>query len=117
MLVVRIENRNDGCGIFKIRVGYNVCSKFPSLSNRHMDFPTPFEEGLDIFKNHKDWFCAFATIDILKYWVTQEEIKLFVNNGFDIILLEVTEFQQGNLQVIYTKESIISSKIINSIFK
>lgn len=45
------------------------------------------------------------------------ELKEIVAEGYKILMLEVEEFQVGEKQIIYTKESITSSKLINDLFK
>ncbi len=39
-----------------------------------------------------------------------------MKKGDKVLLLEVTEFQVGEYQIIFTKESITSSKDITSLF-
>lgn len=115
MLVVRLERR--GRGIF--RPSNNVIQKYRITQNvydRHAKFPTPRKECLNMSLDDKEWFCGYKSIDELQSWVYSDEIKFFISKGFKVLLLEVTEFQLGEHQIIFTKESITSSKDITSLF-
>ena len=120
--VLRIEHTN-GNGIFKNRVtAYDLA---PNACNKHFRypsdctdtcFPTPREEGLDIFKYGHYWYCAFLSVEQLKSLFETEELSILLRNDFNIFLLTVTEYQKGNHQVLFTKQSITSKENINSLF-
>lgn len=115
MLVVRLERNKRG--IF--RPSNRVLTKYSitqDVYKRHYDFPTPSRYGLDMYLDGKEWFCGYKSIDELQSWVYSDEIKFFISKGFKVLLLEVTEFQLGEYQIIFTKESITSSKDITSLF-
>lgn len=124
--IIRIEH-SDGNGIFRNkRNRVSVCfnSRYPLLVNlaiRHnaydKGFPKPYQEGLCMYQNNKQWFCAFKSINQLKYWIRKEELALLIEKKFKIYLLEVTEYQEGKKQVIFTKESIILKQNITEMFK
>jgi hypothetical protein len=122
--IVRIEHPTDGKGIFRSNCTndiinnkqlYNLSLK---LCDRHGNdkFNTPRVDGIDIEKDNKDWFCAYKTIEQLLEWVTLKEIKMCIKHGFNILLLEVTEYQEGRDQICYTKESIIDQRNLNDLF-
>lgn len=46
----------------------------------------------------------------------KDEIISLVNNGCNILMLDVSDCIEGEYQIIYKKEDIVSSKIINSLF-
>lgn len=52
----------------------------------------------------------------MQQWLRDREIQFLIRRGFRVILLTVTEFQKGNFQAVYTKESIINQEDITSIF-
>lgn len=79
-------------------------------------FPTPRMEDLDVRKDNKEWFCAYKTIEEFQKWVLSEEVEFFVSIGFRVLLLNVTEYQEGKKQVIFTKESITTSEDITTLF-
>jgi len=113
--VIRFEHPEDGFGIF---LSPHSDSKEPGdiidkFNDKHGEFKLPCEDGL---KLNSRWFCAFKSIDQVKQWVTTDEIAVFKARGFIIWMLEVSEYQQGEYQVIYTKESIINKTDISSIF-
>lgn len=115
MLVVRLERNKRG--IF--RPSNQVLTKYSITRNvydRHGNFPTPRQEGLNMVLDDKEWFCGYKSIDELQNWIYSDEIKFFISKGFKVLLLEVTEYQLGEYQIIFTKESITSSKDITSLF-
>lgn len=126
MLVIRIE-ANDGLGIFMnydnncvirdiislIKENEENNLKLKTIRIRHNDFPTPYEEKLYITN---EYFCAYNSIELLNEWIKPKEIKFLIEVGFNILMLEVTNYQTGKFQTIFTKDSIVSSKNINSLF-
>jgi len=116
MLVVRVEHPLDGYGLFRSHNSMNF-DGLEKMYDRHQDLPIPTYDGLSMYKDNKQWFCAYKTLEQFKEWVTTEEVQILLSYGFNIYMLEVEEFQQGNYQVLFTKRSITSYKIINSLFK
>lgn len=123
--IIRIEYIPDGIGIFMtflsgtdIKRDVRPLDKFcASAYERHSDFKTPLYDGLDIEKNGKEWFCAYKSIEQLQEWITPEELKLIISEGYTVLMLDVYEYQEGRDQIIYTKESITSYKDITCLFE
>jgi hypothetical protein len=122
MKILRVENIQDGYGMFwnfdqNWETRYFINNDvFVTISYRHQSFNTPQEDNLNINKDNKQWFCAYKGVDQFQNWVSSEQIKEIVSYGFRVLLLEVGEFQEGEHQVIYTKESIINSEDITQLF-
>lgn len=124
--IIRIEHKSDGFGIFRsklkdgnpsrVEVGGGEDDILFELWERHNDFYTPFEDGLDIELGFKEWFCAFKSIEQIQQWILPDEFKVLLENDFNILLLTVTEYQEGEHQVIFTKESIVSTQDISTLF-
>lgn len=115
--IIRIERR--GRGIFRPSNQAIYRSKIAQRTyDRHNrgGFPMPHVENLDMYKGLKEWFCAYKTIEQLQEWVKKEELNFFFSKGFKVLLLTVSEYQEGEKQVIFTKESIVSSEDITSLF-
>ena len=110
--VLRIEDER-GIGIFTR--GY-ATNKIPSLANRHSDFPTPQEEGLHLWKNEMNWFCAYKSIEQIQKWILPKEFKKIANDGYRIYLLTITKYQMGEFQVIFPKENIKDKKDVTELF-
>ena len=119
--IIRIEH-TDGIGMFtdftddykeRMQCVWNI---LPELSNRHKNFNTPEEDNLNLDKNFKDWYCAYKSIEQLQEWVLKDEFKTLFDYGYKVLLIECTNYQIGKDQVIYTKESIKTSKDISSLF-
>jgi len=112
--IVRIEYL--GVGIF---CSPNVHCMHPivrEVYNRHNDFPNPMNEGLNLWKDNKEWFCAYKTVEQVQQWLRKVEIQYFTTLGFRVYLLTVNEYQMGDYQVIFTKDSIVSKEDVTSLF-
>jgi hypothetical protein len=127
--IIRIEHKSDGFGMFRsklkdgddnpsrVEVGDDEDDILFELGKRHNDgFYTPFGDGLDMNLGFKEWFCAFKSIEQIQQWILPDEFKVLLDNDFQILLLTVTEYQEGNHQIIFTKESITSSQDISTLF-
>lgn len=123
MNCIRIEHTIDGWGLFRrpdedtfALMGFIFQEILWEIRVRHGEFSTPYIDGLNLNQHGKEWFCAYKTVEQIQKWIEPHEFKSIIDNGFNIYLLTVEEFQEGNDQIIYTKESIISKKEINSLF-
>ena len=127
MEFIRIENPKSGLGLFRHSLlnieGEHADEKFDKqfkkLLNRHNGmFPCPYEDGgLNFWKDGKDWFCAFIDIPQVTKWIEKKEMMMLIKDwGFRIYKIQVEEFQQGNFQILYTKESITNQEDITHMF-
>ena len=121
--IVRIEFPEDGFGMFKTFLGNGLKRNIRPLDEfcktvhrRHGDFNDPFRDGLDLNRGIRTWFCSYKSIEQLQQWIQTEELKTIIKEGYRIYVLDVNEYQEGRDQIIYTKESINSSKDITSLF-
>lgn len=115
--VVRLERRGNGIFRPSNRSIYNsAIAKRTYARHNGGSFPLPEAENLNMFKGYRDWFCAYKTIEQLQAWIHKDEIDFFISKGFKVLMLDVEEYQEGEMQVIFTKESIISSKDVTSLF-
>jgi hypothetical protein len=123
MKAIRIEH-NNGIGIFR-NEEYEKASRTGILKEaiqKHFDwgspneFPCPEEDNLDLWKDDKEWFCAFRTIKQLQGLFTKNELKEIDTAGYSINMIEISEYQKSKHQILYTKESISSTEKINSLF-
>jgi hypothetical protein len=115
--IVRIEHISVE-GIFH-SASVNRLSNISEFCDRHARFPTPNRENpkLDMGLKGKEWFCAFKSIEQMNEWVTPIEIKELLGLGCKVLVLDVTEYQEGEYQIIFTKDSIKNSKDISDLFK
>lgn len=121
--IIRIESE-EGNGIFtnKVNDAYEI---IPEACKRHFSsyesctgipFLRPQDDGLYTRKEGKEWFCAFTSLEQLHSLLYRDEIKKLIEVGYLIKLLSVTNYQIGQMQVLYTKDSVVEEKIINSLF-
>lgn len=115
---IRFEN-NKGIGIFRGFNSYDYvyeklierhCEHFKSPSQDPLvtsSFPN-FDSNLNIYALDRQWFCAFKSVEDMHKWIEDDELAYLYDNGFKCYVVEVTEYQIGFQQVIYTKESIVS---------
>ena len=120
--IIRIE-RPDGIGMFRNEVAVLNIIELIDLAKRHGNgkFPIPYyDKNLNIiscYKDDKEWFCAYKSIEQLQQWVKPNEFKYLFNYSYKVLLLDVTEYQEGEYQILYTKESILNRKDISNLFK
>lgn len=118
--VLRVEHL-DGWGMFisykddMHRQNVKALELF-EIAERHNTFNDPDEDRLNIYKGNKEWFCAYKSVEQLQEWLTPQEIEILSKNGYKVLMLDVEEYQEGRDQVIFTKESIISSKDVTKLF-
>jgi hypothetical protein len=110
--ILRAENGN-GVGIFHGGFAYNPCR---DIGYRHRNFPNPHNDGCDLYRDSKDWYCAYKSIDQIQQWIMPHEFKKMPIAGYRVYLLTVMEYQEGEYQVIFTKESIIDRKDVTELF-
>lgn len=124
--IIRIEHPEDGCGIFSDR-----SKEFVHVHNRKISSFEYWSGDIgNIDRKHKNMdsariidgfnpgkhYCAYPSVDIMKQWINCEEIKQLITLGFIVLVLDVTEYIEHRDQILYTKESITSSKDISSLF-
>lgn len=118
--IIRIEHKN-GIGIFRNKASHsndNLSCLLNKLFKRHDKFPIPYDDGnLDIYKDHLNWYCAYKSIEQLKQWITYEELLILINNDFKVLILNISNYQEGTYQILYTKESILNSNDITGFLK
>lgn len=122
--VIRIEYPEDGIGMFMTYLDNGLKREIKPLDEfcisayrRHYEFNCPFQDGLNRKKDSKEWFCSYKSIEQLQQWIKTDELKRIIKKGYVVLMLDVTEYQEGRDQIMYTKESIQSSKDITSLFK
>lgn len=124
--IIRFENES-GTGIFRHKNSEIYRNEIANKTyERHGDgrFPCPWndklvdnkEEYLDIDLEGKQWFCSYKTIEQFQGWIKPDEVEYFTTQGFRIYMLEVTEFQIGMNQVLFTRNSIINVEDITNLF-
>ena len=123
MKIIRVEHF-DGVGVFRVHLDgitrEHSCVHQFSLENlmeRHRKFPVPYcDNELDLNKDDKNWFCGYKSIKQIQEWIFEEEFYTLKNLGYKIWLIEVDEYQIGNYQVLFTKESVIRKEDITGLF-
>jgi hypothetical protein len=122
--VVRLQHKTSGVGIFRcglfneeyINMTDEEKCMYDDFNLRHRNFPTPSTEGLSMYRNDRKWFCAYKTVEQLQQWLMPNEIRFLISKDFDVLLLTVNEYQVGEHQVVFTRESVQESTVINSLF-
>jgi len=117
MLVVRIERRGRGMfrpankNIRRLRIMLDIYDQHAN------GFPTPYlDGGLDMDLDDKEWFCSYKSIETMFEYLTHKQIRFLISKGFKVLLLEVTNYQEGDFQVIYTKDSVVNTTDLTELF-
>jgi len=114
--IIRLEHPKDGIGIFTNRVKFNLYST--KLGNkilkRHIDLMEDANVINGFTFNH---YCAYKSIIDLNKFIKPSELKHLINRDIVILLLEVKDFIEGENQILYLKEDIVTSKDITELFK
>lgn len=125
--VIRIEHPEDGIGIFITRTKGLTCWKNKKVTST---FDYSVRNIGNVYEKHSDmpgarriegfiedrYYCAYPSVEVMKKWINCGEIKQLLSFGFVVLVLDVTDYIETLEQVIYTKESIVSSKDISSLF-
>lgn len=113
--IIRIEDTLTELGMFRSEL-VDELSNSGEFRRRHGSFPTPYEDKKIGRFIEVDEFCAFQSIDQMLNWVTTAEIREFISLGADVLMLEVSDCIVGEYQIIFKKEDIIKTTIINDLF-
>jgi len=126
-LIVRVEHKSDGFGIFQSMKHDNrrrrpvmrlrTIISGNDLLDRHNDkFPDTFTDSYILRYPDRDEFHAFKSIEQFQKWVKPNEIMDLINAGFNVLLLSVSDCVVGKHQILYKKENILNSKNISKLF-
>lgn len=117
--IVRIEHPKDGIGIFQRDDEFRLTNiDLQNIGRRHNDkFKTPWDDGLDLERNGREWFCGYKSIEQIQSWIKKSEFRKLISHGYKILLIKANECQVGDDQLIFTKESVVTTEDITSLFK
>lgn len=110
--IYRIENPEHMNGMW-----YNKNGIF--MKNIHIlcpngiakDFPMPL--NLDLHrKDGKIWNSGGKSIENMNQWFTIEDAKSLYNNGFKLFEFEVSEYNELEMEILFTRDGILSKKEI-----
>lgn len=116
-VVYRVEDSSTGIGMFRNTLTMNDMYGNTSIGSRHRYFNTPSEDGIDVRKDDKIWYCAYKNLETLIDRVTINDLRFLVRLGhanFRAYKIEVREYQEGDHQIIFTKESILEKRDITN---
>jgi len=74
------------------------------------DFPMPF--NFRHKKSKKHWYSAGKSIDNMNQWFSPQDAINLMNNGFKLFQFDVTEFQELEMECLFTREGIIAQEEI-----
>lgn len=114
MQIIRIEHPSNGRGMF-----WNTSIMYKGLDYMLANWyimHNKMRSARDIEGFTQEYFCAYCSLEEMNQWLTADEISFFISKGFEVLLLEVSDYIIDADQVIYTKKSISESKNINSLF-
>lgn len=118
--VIRIEHPKDGWGLFRsLETPCRArCSSFSfdtKMSIRHQAFNNPWCDNIPEFTY--DHHCAFKSLDQLRDWLDDDWIKEIINeHGFRVYMIDLSDWLEGEMQVVYRKSDILQTKDISNLF-
>ena len=107
LTIFRIENPTTMHGMWYDQHGnfdpaiHRLCPNSPSK-----DLPMP--ECMDHNLNGKQWYSAGKSIDNMQHWFSREDAERLVSHGFRLYQFVVSEFQVKELEVLFTREGVVS---------
>ena len=113
MQVIRLEHPSNGCGIF--HNAHIISDTYMEDDWYHRHNKMTGARLIDGFCKGKH-FCAYQSIDELQRWITNDELKEIIHNGFIVLLLDISDFILHHDQVLYDKTSIRFQKEITELF-
>lgn len=119
--IIRVEHTN-GWGLWRARLNNNDNNSiiesldcFQEILDRHSNMPSVKNDpGLGSRDDNE--FCAWGSINEFDRWMDRSWIPELVENGFKILLIEVSECRVGKYQVVFKKENVLQTKDITSLF-
>lgn len=122
---IRIEHPDSGWGLFRHRKDPNnpymgaLMNDMPSaeqLTTKHRSFDNPWCDSLIQGFNDVKHFCAFKSIEQIQEWIDPAWFNEIFELGFQVLLLELSECQIGEMQIVFEKQHIITSTNISDLF-
>lgn len=110
--IYRIENPQSKHGMW-----YNENAELDPIiqtlcpTSKSKDLPMDYNE-----KHRKDgkvWNSAGRSIEEMNYWFSKEDAINLCNNGFKLFEFVVTEYQELEHEILFTREGVISQKEIH----
>ena len=116
MKVFRIEDKNgEGCFTNKSLRNNSIFKK--AIDRHTKDFPTPREEdGIDFQFRSGHHYCAYKSEEQLHKWLLPAEIKEMLKAGFKIYCITLSNYLEGEEQVVFLKSDIKGKEDISKRF-
>lgn len=110
-IVYRIENLEHMHGMWYDKEGnFDPIIQDLCPDGKAKDFPMPYDEQHKI--KGKEWYSAGKSIDNMNEWFSREDAERLVENGFQLYKYEVSEFQELEMECLFTREGIVDKEII-----
>ena len=74
------------------------------------DFPMGYSDDHKV--DGKNWYSAGKDKDSMHFWFSKEDATRLLSNGFKLMEYYVTEWFEKEYEILFTRESIVSEKII-----
>jgi hypothetical protein len=119
MTIIRIEHE-DGYGMSRRKDWasdkYTIGDSWETIGmlKLHQLMPVIHE---DIAGFDSTMFCAFSSMESFYKFIITDELKFLINKGYSVYAIESSFVLEGDYQVAYKKESIISKKDITDLFR
>lgn len=118
--LIRIENKNDGKGVFRSENNISCHSSYGNISKRHDSdlFPTPYQDEeikLEFITGIHHF--GFLNLEQFNIAFTNKEVEEFIQNlNFRVYKITVSSAFKSKYQVIFDKRDIIEKVDISYLF-
>lgn len=110
--VFRIENRTSMQGLWYTGEGEFspvIADLCPTSLSKLM--PMGFNELHQ--KDGKNWFSAGKSVENMREWFSREDAERLVACGYRLYRYKVTEWQELEMEVLFTRESIMANEVLS----
>lgn len=109
--IYRIENPISESGMWYDKHG-NFNPVINQICPKGICRYMPMDYNPEHKKDGKDWYSAGKSIENMQDWFSAEDACLLIKNGYGLYELTITEYQENELEILFTKESVINVKNI-----
>jgi hypothetical protein len=112
---IRIENES-GLGVFTDMWTFGMRC-YHSVMSRHQTFNTPQQDiGIEDRFIEGVHHCAYKSVEQLQSWILPDELREIMSHGFNVYLLNLSDWIEGQDQIVFERDHIISKEDISSLF-
>lgn len=110
MKIYRIENPNTMVGMW-YTIDSQPSNYIYSIDGISKDLPMPYEPE-HYGQGGKKWFSGCHEKELMFHWFSLDDVKRLAADGYLLYEFEASEYQVEEYQTIFTREGIVSQRVI-----